>query len=115
MPGRWRSVGALAAIVAGAFSMVTVEQLPIGLLGLMAEDLRESRSTIGLLVTGYAVVVALVSVPLMQLVRRVPRRTLLTALLAVFVVSTTASALAEGFALLLAARVGTALSQAVFW
>ena len=115
MHGRWRRVGALAAIVVGAFSMVTVEQLPVGLLGLMADDLDTSRSTIGLLVTAYGLVVAVVSVPLTHLVQGVPRRLLLSGLLAVFVVSTAASALAPGYGLLLGARLVTAVAQAVFW
>jgi MFS transporter, DHA1 family, inner membrane transport protein len=112
---RGRSVGALAAIVGAAFSMVTVEQLPVGLLGLMARDLHETRSTIGLLVSSYGLVVALVSVPLTHLVRRVPRRLLLSGLLAVFVVSTAVSATVSGFWTLMGARVVTAVSQAVFW
>jgi DHA1 family inner membrane transport protein len=107
--------GVVVALAVGAFSYVTIETLPIGLLPLIAEDLRTSPSAVGMLITGYGVTVAAMSVPLTHLARRVPRRTLLTVLLAVFVLTSLLSAAASSYWLLLGARVGTALSQAVFW
>ncbi len=97
-----------------AFCYVTVELLPIGLLPVIAADVGVSLPAVGLLVTGYAVTVAIASLPLTHLVRRIPRRYLLTALLAVFVVATCVSVLG-GYGLLLGGRIATALSQAVFW
>ena len=70
---------------------------------------------LGLLVTVYALVVVVVSAPLTHLTRHVPRRYLLSSLLGVFVVATLAAAAAPGYWWLMAARVVTALSQAVFW
>ena len=70
---------------------------------------------LGLLVTVYALVVVVVSAPLTHLTRHVPRRYLLSGLLGVFVVATLAAAAAPGYWWLMAARVVTALSQAVFW
>jgi len=67
------------------------------------------------LVTVYALVVVVVSAPLTHLTRHVPRRYLLSGLLGVFVVATLAAAAAPGYWWLMAARVVTALSQAVFW
>ncbi|RZS90201.1 DHA1 family L-arabinose/isopropyl-beta-D-thiogalactopyranoside export protein-like MFS transporter/DHA1 family inner membrane transport protein [Motilibacter rhizosphaerae] len=110
-----RSVAALAALSVGTFSFVTCESLPIGLLPLMADDLHRSVSAVGLLVTGYGTVVVLASVPLTLLTRRAPRRPLLAGLLAVFVVSSAATALAPTYATVLGARLLTALSQALFW
>jgi DHA1 family inner membrane transport protein len=55
------------------------------------------------------------SVPLAYAFRNVPRRLLLSALLAVFVLSTVASAVAPTYTFLLGARVVVALSQSVFW
>jgi DHA1 family L-arabinose/isopropyl-beta-D-thiogalactopyranoside export protein-like MFS transporter/DHA1 family inner membrane transport protein len=94
---------------------VTTESLPIGLLTSMAEDLKHSVSAIGLLVTGYAIVVVIVSVPLTHLTRRLSRRTVLSGMLATLVVMALASALAHSYSLLFAARLVTALAQALFW
>ncbi|HEY7271148.1 MAG TPA: MFS transporter [Actinoplanes sp.] len=112
--GSARSILALAALMLAAFSYLTVELLPIGLLPVIADDLGVSLSAVGLLVTGYGLTVAVVSLPLTHLVRRIPRRYLLSGLLAVFVVSTCVAVIG-GYWLLLAGRVVTALSQAVFW
>lgn len=109
------ALGALAALAVGAFCYVAMEALPIGLLPLISADLGVSLTGAGLLVTGYALTVAVVSVPLAYATRRIPRRILMTALLAVFVVATVVSGLAGDYVLLLIARLVVALSQAVFW
>jgi DHA1 family inner membrane transport protein len=109
------AVGALLALSVAAFCYVAMETLPIGLLGLIAEDMRVSVSSTGLLVTGYALTVVLVSVPLAHATRAIPRRRLMTVLLAVLVVATVVSATAGDYAVLLGARVVVALSQALFW
>ncbi|HEX6468568.1 MAG TPA: MFS transporter [Streptosporangiaceae bacterium] len=98
-----------------AFCYNTTESLPVGLLQVMAADLGTSLSAVGLLVTAYAVVVAVVSVPLTRMTARVSRRRLLIGLLSVFVVTTWVSVAAPNYWLLLAARLVMALSQAVFW
>ena len=108
------SVLALAALMLAGFSFFTVEMLPVGLLPVIAGDVGVSESSAGLLVTGYGVTVAIMSLPLTHLVRRIPRRFLISGLLAVFVVATSVS-VAGGYWLLLGGRVVTALSQAVFW
>jgi predicted MFS family arabinose efflux permease len=114
LPTRWR-LAAAAALGAAAFCYVTCENLPIGLLPVMSASLRSSLSATGLLVTIYAVVVVVASAPLTHLTRHVPRRFLLTGLLGIFVAGTLGSAVAPGYGWLVAARVVTALSQAVFW
>ncbi|WP_306213693.1 MFS transporter [Actinoplanes sp. RD1] len=110
-----RAVGALIAMAVGAFCFVAMETLPVGLLPLIAGDFGISLPDAGLLVTGYGLTVAIMSVPLAHLTRKVPRRLLMAVLLAVFVVATLASAQAASFEFLLAARVAVALSQSVFW
>jgi MFS transporter, DHA1 family, inner membrane transport protein len=109
------AVGALLALAVAAFTYVTTETLPIGLLLLMTADLGVSPSAVGLLVTYYGLVVVVASLPLTHVTRRVPRRLLLCGLLAVFVLATWVSAAASSYWVLLAARVVTALSQALFW
>jgi DHA1 family inner membrane transport protein len=109
------AVGALLALSASTFCYVTTESLPIGLLQLIAADLRVSPSAVGALVTGYGIMVALTSVPLALLTRRIPRRLLLSVALAVFVAATVVSAASTSYAVLMAARAATALTHAVFW
>jgi hypothetical protein len=109
------AVGALLALAVAAFAYVTTETLPIGLLLLITADLDVSPSTAGLLVTYYGLVVVVASIPLTHLTRRVPRRLLLSGVLAVFVLTSWVSAAASSYGMLLAARVVTALSQALFW
>jgi predicted MFS family arabinose efflux permease len=105
----------LAALMLAAFTFNTAENLPIGLLELIADSLRVSVSAVGLLVTGYGVTVAVASLPLAHVTRAVPRRHVLTGLLAALVVSSLVAALATSYWLLLGARLLTALAQALFW
>ncbi|HSK96138.1 MAG TPA: MFS transporter, partial [Euzebyales bacterium] len=113
--GAARPLAALAALSVGAFAYVTAEALPIGLLLHIAGDLGVSTSAAGLLVTCYGAVVVLASIPLTVLTRHVPRRLLLSVVLAVFVVATVLSAVATSYGLVLAARMVGALSQAQYW
>lgn len=106
---------ALLALAVGTFSYVTVEVLPIGLLTVIASDLHRSRAQTGLLVTGYAIVVVIASIPLARLTQRIPRRLLLGVTLGVLTLATLASAAAHSFLVLLIARLVTALTQAMFW
>ena len=109
------AVAALLALAVAAFTYVTAETLPIGLLLLMTADLDVAPSAVGLLVTYYGLVVVVASLPLTHVTRRMPRRQLLASLLAVSVLATWVSAAASSYWVLLAARVVTALSQALFW
>ncbi|MEV5741583.1 MFS transporter [Microbispora rosea] len=110
-----RAAWALVALAVGAFTYVTAEVLPIGLLTVMAADLDRSPSETGLLVTGYAAVVVLASLPLTRLTQRVPRRRLLTVTLGVFVAGMLLTAVAPNYPTLLAARLLVAATQALFW
>jgi len=114
-PAIRRPVPALAALTAATFLYVTTEMLPVGLLAPIGADLGVSEARVGLLVTAYALVVVVASIPLTYLTRAVPRRVLLGTLLAGYVVSSLGSALAGSYGALMATRVVTALGQAVFW
>ncbi|MFF3733403.1 MFS transporter [Streptomyces sp. NPDC002476] len=98
-----------------AFTFNTAENLPVGLLELISGSLRVSVSAVGLLVTGYGVTVALASLPLAHVTRTMPRRHVLTGLLTALVLSSVIAALATSYWPLLAARLLTALAQALFW
>jgi MFS transporter, DHA1 family, inner membrane transport protein len=106
---------ALSVLSLSTFAYVTTENLPIGLLPLIARDLGSTASAVGLLITAYGLVVVLATIPLTRLTQRINRRRLLCGLLAVFVAGTAASALAQDYRTLLVSRIVTALSQALFW
>ena len=108
-------IAALVALAGATFCFVTGENLPVALLPLLSSGLRVSLSTVGLLVTVYAGVVIVVSAPLTRLTRQLPRRLLLSALVAVFALTTLAAAVVPSYGWMVAVRVGTALAQAIFW
>lgn len=105
----------LAVLAAGAFCFVTTETLPSGMLTLISEGLDKPVSTTGQLVTAYAVVVVVFSLPLTRVTTRIPRRGLLTVTLGVFSLATLLAAVAPTFELLTAARLLSGLSHALFW
>ncbi|WP_369166562.1 MFS transporter [Streptomyces sp. R28] len=115
-PAPWRRGAVVAALMLAAFTFNTTENLPVGLLALMADDLRVSLAAVGALVTGYGLTVAVVSLPLAHVTRSLPRRYLLAGLLGLLAVASWVSALGGvSYGLLLAARVATAMAQALFW
>ncbi|KOG67921.1 sugar transporter, partial [Streptomyces varsoviensis] len=105
----------VAALMLAAFTFNTTENLPIGVLELISDDLKVSLSAVGGLVTGYGVTVAVVSLPIAHATRAMPRRHVLTALLGALVVASLVSAAGSSYWLLLVARMVTALAQALFW
>jgi predicted MFS family arabinose efflux permease len=111
-----RRAAVVAALMLAAFTFNTTENLPVGLLSLISDDLRVSLTSVGLLVTGYGLTVAVVSLPVAHVTRSIPRRHLLSGLLGLLVLATWVSSLGTvSYGLLLAARVATALAQALFW
>jgi predicted MFS family arabinose efflux permease len=105
----------LVAMATSTFLFVTVESLPSGLLTLMAPDLGRTTSEIGLLVTAYALVVLVSSVPLAWATSRIPRRWVLSACCGVAAVATLWAALAPTYEQIMVARLVTGLAQALFW
>ncbi|EGX56833.1 putative arabinose transporter [Streptomyces zinciresistens K42] len=114
--GPRRRATVVAALMLAAFTFNSTENLPVGLLALMADDLQVSLTAVGALVSGYGVTVAVVSLPLARLTRSVPRRHLLAGLLGLLAAASWVSALGGvSYGMLLAARTATALAQASFW
>lgn len=97
------------------FVFNTSEFMPIGLLSVIANDLNISDARAGMLISVYAWVVALMSLPLMIIVSKMELKRLLLTIIAVFVLSHVASALAEGYYTLMLSRIGVACSHAIFW
>jgi DHA1 family inner membrane transport protein len=105
----------LLALAAGAFGIGVTEFAPMGLLPVIATDLGVSIPTAGLLISAYALGVML-GAPLMTLTTgRVPRRTLLIGLAAVFTVGNLLSAISTDYTMLLIARVVTSLNHGAFF
>ncbi|MFF0737094.1 MFS transporter [Streptomyces chartreusis] len=104
------------AVLAGAtFVYVTFEVFPVGLIHDIAADLDVGAGRIGLLISGYAVVAALVTIPSVALAARVSRGTALVVSLLVLVVAELLAACATGFATMAVSRVAAALTHGVLW
>ncbi|WP_104721546.1 sugar transporter [Helicobacter mesocricetorum] len=103
------------AIAFAAFIFNTSEFIPIGLLSAIAKDFGVSQSQIGILISGYAFGVALMSLPLMLLFSKMELKKLLLGTMSLFVVSHILSSLAESYILLFISRMGVACSHALFW
>lgn len=99
----------------GAFIFNTSEFIPIGLLSSIAKDFAMSESDVGLMLTIYAWVVALASLPLMLYFAQSNLKNLMLGVIALFVLSHFVSALSQNYIMLVASRIGVALSHALFW
>lgn len=106
---------ALLALTAGAFGIGTTEFVIMGLLMQVSADLHVSIATAGLLISGYALGVA-VGAPLLTIgTRKMPRKTVLLVLMAIFTLGNIACALAPDYATLMVARVITSLAHGTFF
>jgi len=106
---------ALLALTAGAFGIGTTEFVIMGLLLQVSADLHVSIATAGLLISGYALGVAVGAPVLTIATRSLPRKTVLLSLMAVFTLGNIACAVAPSYETLMAARVLTSLAHGTFF
>lgn len=113
--GAKNSALALLALAISAFGIGTTEFVIVGLLSTVAQDLKVTITLAGLLISGYALGVAVGAPIITALTSRIPRKTLLILLMIVFIVGNSVAGLSTSFALLLIARFITAFSHGVFF
>lgn len=108
----WPGVVVLAL---GIFAMVTVEELPIGVLTLISDDLGASEGAVGLGVTLAGAVAGVMGLSTSLAIGTLDRRVVLFTALLVVAAATTASGMATNVAVYLVARLCAGLGIGVFW
>lgn len=106
---------ALWALTLSAFAIGTTEFVIVGLIPTIAASLGISVPSAGLLVSLYALGVAVGAPVLTALTNRVPRKRLLSGLMALFTIGNLVAWMAPSYEALMAARVLTGLAHGVFF
>ncbi len=106
---------ALWALMLSAFAIGTTEFVIVGLIPTIASSLAVSVPSAGLLVSLYALGVAIGAPVLTALTGRIARKPLLLGLMVVFTLGNLIAWLAPSYELLMAARVLTGLAHGVFF
>ncbi|KFC66688.1 Arabinose polymer transporter [Devosia sp. LC5] len=106
---------ALYALTAGAFGIGITEFVIMGLLLEVSRELNVPIASAGLLISGYALGVAIGAPVLTALTARWPRKHVLVGLIVIFIIGNAACALAPTYGWLMAARVLTALTHGTFF
>lgn len=106
---------AIAALGLSAFTIVTSELAPVGMLNALANDLHQPAATTGLIVTAYGWVAALAALCSGMLPARTPRKALLVGLMVILAGSCLMAMRAYALPALMTARITGALAHGVFW
>ncbi|MQA19478.1 MFS transporter [Rugamonas rivuli] len=106
---------ALLALTISAFAIGTTEFVIVGLLPTIAADLGVNLPSAGLLVSLYALGVAVGAPVLTALSGKVPRKTLLVSLMVLFTLGNLLAWKAPGYESLVVARILTGLAHGVFF
>ncbi|MFF8376364.1 MFS transporter [Streptomyces sp. NPDC015661] len=108
-------LGGLLTLSGAAFVTILTEALPAGVLPAMSAGLGVTEARAGLLVTVYALAAAVTAIPMTAWTLRLPRRTLLLALLLGFAATNAVTAVSTGFALTLGARILSGVFAGMLW
>jgi predicted MFS family arabinose efflux permease len=105
----------LLALCTAAFTAVTTQLLPAGLLPQMRGSLHVSQGRVGFLVGGYAVASFLAAIPLTAALRSRPRRPLLIGVLAGLALSNAVTAVSSCYPLTFLARLLAGALDGTLW
>lgn len=105
----------LLALSTATFTTVSAEMMPTGVLGQLGASLSVSNSTVGLLVTFWAVTIAVTSIPLVRATIRWKRKPLILVTLAIMTAANVMTALAPSYAFAMVSRILGATAHGVFW
>ncbi|TCC98177.1 MFS transporter [Pedobacter psychroterrae] len=114
-PARKSLPAALWALTISAFGIGTTEFVIVGLLPTVASDLNIAIPSAGLLVSLYAIGVAIGAPILTALTSSIPRKRLLILLMVLFVIGNGLASIAPGFTTLVIARIVTGFAHGVFF
>ncbi len=105
----------LIGLTCSTFIFNTSEFIPIGLLTDIAADFSLSEAQAGMLISVYAWVVMLLSLPLMILASRMDLRRLMLCLIGSFSAFQVMSFLSVNYWMLMVSRIGVACTHSIFW
>ncbi len=105
----------LAGITICVFIFNMSEFMPIGLLSDMAADFGMPESKIGLVISIYAWAVAILSLPMMLLLRKMEYRRMLLMCVILFTAFQALSGISASYGMLVVSRLGVAVAHSVFW
>ena len=106
---------AMAILATIAFTAITTELLPSGLLPQISQGLNVSEPVAGYLAAAYAAVIVVTVVPAARLLARIPRHTLLVSLVLAFALSNAWVGLAPDFTTAMIARLVGGLAHGLLW
>jgi len=109
---RWLPV---ISLTFSTFIFNTSEFIPIGLLSDIASDFAITESKAGMLITVYAWIVALASLPLMLAFLKTENKKLMLSIVALFIASHVLSGFSTSYYMLMLSRAGVACAHAIFW
>ena len=106
---------ALIGLACAAFIFNTSEFVPIGLLSDIGADFSKSEAETGMLISVYAWMVMLLSLPLTMAFSRSEMRRLLLGVIGCFTLFQGLSFLSSSYWMLMLSRIGVASTHAIFW
>lgn len=105
----------LWALTISAFAIGTTEFVIVGLLPTVAKDLNITIPSAGLLVSLYAIGVAIGAPVLTALTAKMPRKALLTSIMILFILGNGLASIAPGFYTLVIARIVTGFAHGIYF